>query len=86
MIRIRSYPGGPRCWVLGQRVHHGSVGCVLVLGLFRHHTRVAALLGVGLALHDRRDWRVWFARERLPAISSTPSELSHKLSKSSTPR
>jgi len=38
-----------RVWILGQRVHHGTVGI---------------LLAMLLTYHDRRDWKVWFVRER----------------------
>lgn len=65
-VVVRSYPLGPRVWVAGQRVHHGSVGiALLAAGLRRHRTLLAA--GLLLAAHDRRDWRAWFAREGVPA-------------------
>lgn len=52
MIVIRSYPTGVRLWVLGQRTHHGLVGCLLIAA------------GLVLALHDRQDAQFWFKRER----------------------
>lgn len=39
-----------RVWVLGQRVHHGSVGVLL------------SFIGAILAWHDRRDYSFWFVR------------------------
>lgn len=67
-LAVRSYPRGPRLWVLGQRIHHGAVGSVLLAAaLTRPKLRRLALAGAALALHDRADWRVWFARELLPA-------------------
>lgn len=66
---VRSYPQGPRVWVIGQRVHHGATGCALVgLAAVTHrHRAIIAACGVLLAAHDRRDWSVWFAREGVPA-------------------
>lgn len=66
-VVVRQYPQGRRVWLLGQRCHHGSVGCLLVLASFRGSLRLAALLGAALAYHDRADWRAWFAREGVPA-------------------
>lgn len=67
LVVIRSYPNGPRVWVCGQRLHHGTTGALAVLLLRRR--RWAALGALALCLHDRRDWRVWFSREKLPATS-----------------
>lgn len=63
---VRSYPQGPRVWVLGQRVHHGAVGCVFALAAAtnRRHRLALSACGALLAAHDRHDWRVWFRRER----------------------
>jgi hypothetical protein len=41
-----------RCWLLGQRAHHGAVGVCLVA------------LGTALAVHDRTDARDWFRWDR----------------------
>jgi hypothetical protein len=68
-VVVRSYPLGPRVWIGGQRVHHGSVGiALLAAGLRKHRTLLAA--GLLLAAHDWRDWRVWFMRESIPPASS----------------
>ncbi len=68
LVALRSYPEGPRLWVLEQRVHHGATGLALMAAaLSRPRLRMAAVLGAMLALHDRRDWKVWFVRELLPA-------------------
>lgn len=40
-----------RVWVWGWRLHHGLVGCVLVV------------VGVALAAHDFKDRWVWIHRE-----------------------
>ena len=49
--RVIGYDGpNRRVWILGQRIHHGSVGCI------------AICLGALLALHDWKDRAVWFAR------------------------
>jgi hypothetical protein len=55
-----------RCWIAGQRVHHGLTGCVLVATGAATHRRVLTATGVMLMLHDRADWRDWFRRERTP--------------------
>lgn len=76
LVVVRRYPTGPRCWVAGQRVHHGASGLVAGVALLaRRHPRLAALTLLAVA-HDRADWRVWFAREKVPAITldtTTPS-------------
>lgn len=66
LVAVRSYPEGPRVWICGQRVHHGAWAVLLAPVLARKHRRLAAVATV-LALHDRHDWRVWFAREGVPA-------------------
>lgn len=65
-VVVKRYPQGPRVWLAGQRVHHGSVGCALLLAAGRKHRRLLAA-GLLLAAHDRHDWRVWFTRECVPA-------------------
>lgn len=76
LATVRSYPRGPRLWVLGQRIHHGGVGCALIgAALARPRLRGLAVVGAALALHDRADWRVWFARELLPASVTDRTEL-----------
>jgi hypothetical protein len=62
---VLSYPQGPRCWIGGQRVHHGATGALMVAAGLRW--RPLALLGLALCAHDRHDWRVWFVREAIPA-------------------
>lgn len=67
VVVVRSYPQGPRVWIAGQRVHHGLTGllvALVLLGARRRGLAAACLLAV---LHDRRDWRVWLAREAIPA-------------------
>lgn len=66
ILRVLSYPNGPRVWVLNQRAHHGATGALLATGLVLARHRRMALLGLLMCAHDRRDWRVWFARERCP--------------------
>lgn len=70
MLAIRSYPQGPRVWFVNQRVHHGAAGVALLAAALpvRRQRAALALLGVALVTHDRADWRVWFSREKLPAI------------------
>lgn len=62
-VRIVRSATGPRCWVAGQRVHHGLTGCACVAaGVLLHNKRLTAA-GLALMLHDHADWRDWFKRE-----------------------
>lgn len=66
-LHIIKHPNGPRLYVGGLRVHHGTTGLMLsALGL---GARRRALVGLGLvlAVHDRHDTRVWLRVERIPA-------------------
>lgn len=67
LVAVRSYPLGPRVWVLNQRIHHGATGCVILAAaaIARKRARPLIAAGIALALHDRHDWRVWFARESI---------------------
>lgn len=86
IVRILSYPQGPRVWIAGQRVHHGATGCVLAAALAHHHPRLA-LLALAAVAHDRHDWREWFKRETVPAgivqdrVSILTQSLDSQLSK-----
>jgi hypothetical protein len=55
VIEIERNAHGPRVRALGQRVHHGAIGCLLTLN---GRTRP---VGIALVLHDLHDARVWFA-------------------------
>jgi hypothetical protein len=81
IVAVRSYPQGPRVWVAGQRVHHGSVGVVVTLAaITSRRARLAALVGAALVAHDRHDWKVWFVREALPIIERAGEVLDTELS------
>lgn len=67
IIVVRRYPQGPRCWVAGQRIHHGASGLVIAAALTLLRRRRLALLALVAVLDDRHDWRIWFAREGIPA-------------------
>lgn len=67
VVVVHRYPSGPRCWIAGQRIHHGASGLLACVALLaRRHPRLAALALLAAA-HDRHDWRVWFTREKMPA-------------------
>jgi hypothetical protein len=73
IVRVVSYPQGPRVWIVGQRCHHGATGAVLIVAALGRHGRARTagiLTGLLLCAHDRHDWRVWFAREKLPALGA----------------
>ena len=72
---MRRYPQGLRVWVFGQRIHHGATGVTLCAAAIRTRSLRLAALGALLALHDRADWRVWFARELLPASVTHRTQL-----------
>lgn len=70
-LTIRSYPAGPRCWVFGQRVHHGATGCMLVAAGLAAHRAGLGVVGLLLCLHDRADVREWFRRAGLDSLANT---------------
>ncbi len=56
-----------RCWVLGLRLHHGTVGCGLVAVGFwlpDPYGPLVLAFGVALAVHDWPDRRFWFRAVR----------------------
>jgi hypothetical protein len=56
---IVRHPWGPRVYLVGLRVHHGSAGCALALvGLARRRLWVAAI-AAAMIVHDAGDfpWR-----------------------------
>lgn len=56
MTGVLRHPSGPRVYLAGRRVHHGSSGiAVLVVGLAcGSPTAVAA--GIAAVIHDRKDF------------------------------
>jgi hypothetical protein len=66
VIVVRSYPRGPRCWIIDQRVHHGAAGLALLLAGVTGRRRYVMLAGLLLCAHDRRDVTVWLRREHCP--------------------
>lgn len=59
MIRIDRHPNGPRVYLAGLRVHHGSAGLLLgVIATLTGHRRLAAGVTT-LVVHDAADfpWR-----------------------------
>ena len=81
IVTVRRYPQGPRCWVAGQRVHHGAVATVAAVALYAAKRRRLAAAVLLVAAHDRHDWRVWFAREGVPCVTKiTHTALDSELS------
>lgn len=70
-VIIRRHPSGPRCWVVGQRVHHGATGCVLLAAALLLRRRALLAAGLVLCAHDRADARVWFRRAGLDSLADT---------------
>jgi hypothetical protein len=53
---VVKHPFGPRVYLAGHRVHHGSAGLALAaLALAAHRPRLAAI-GLVLLAHDARDF------------------------------
>ena len=55
VLRLDRHPAGPRLYVAGRRVHHGSAGAIGALTLARRHPLLGAIC-VALLWHDRRDF------------------------------
>jgi len=53
------HPSGPRVYIAGLRVHHGSAGCALGLAALIARSPWLAGAALALVLHDARDfpWR-----------------------------
>lgn len=71
LLHVERHPTGPRCWVLGQRVHHGTTGLALIAAGIATRKRALSVIGLALIAHDRADARRWFAREGLDRPLST---------------
>lgn len=59
MTGVLRHPHGPRVYVAGRRVHHGSAGAVLAILGARTHRPILTALGLVGVIHDRADfpWR-----------------------------
>lgn len=61
MIRVLRHPSGPRVYVAGLRLHHGTVGVALIVGgaTVRRRAKVAAAAAAAgaLLLAHRREYR-----------------------------
>ncbi len=56
IVKVASNPRGPRVYIVGKRVHHGSGGALLALAALKMRQRkVAALLAIW-AITDWRDF------------------------------
>jgi hypothetical protein len=69
MKLVRYCPVERRLWIATQRCHHGVVGIILcVSGIVMIDKGavgcLAIVLGALLIVHDRKDYKVWFAREK----------------------
>lgn len=72
LVFVERHENGPRLYVLRQRVHHGATGLAIVglCSLLRGKARRGILVGLLAMVHDRRDLRVWLAREVLPELGA----------------
>jgi hypothetical protein len=59
MTGFMSHPSGPRLYVRGVRVHHGSAGCALALAGVARREPLVALAGLAMVIDDLADfpWR-----------------------------
>jgi hypothetical protein len=56
MTGVINHPHGPRVYVAGRRLHHGSVGLALaIVAAAAHRPRLAAI-GLVLLAHDAADF------------------------------
>jgi hypothetical protein len=57
MVRIDKHENGPRVYLAGKRLHHGTVGLGLtVTALKIKKLRPLALVGLAMIYHDRHDF------------------------------
>jgi hypothetical protein len=56
MTGVVRHPYGPRVYLAGWRIHHGSFGLALALTAVAVHRRRVALIGLALIAHDARDF------------------------------
>ena len=62
LIEFEKNTEGPRLRICGQRIHHGASSLILTtICAAIPRTRLIAPLFLLGALHDRHDWRLWFA-------------------------
>ncbi|MQA76494.1 MAG: hypothetical protein GEU88_19590 [Solirubrobacterales bacterium] len=59
MTGIVHHPWGPRLYLAGLRVHHGSAGCALALAGLKRHAPLLTVAGLVMVLDDLADfpWR-----------------------------
>lgn len=67
VARIIRHPNGPRLYVGGLRVHHGTTGLLVAAAGLGSRSRPLVALGLLLAAHDRHDTALWLRVERFPA-------------------
>jgi hypothetical protein len=61
MVKLIKHERGPRLYLIGKRVHHGSVGVGLTLTVLlaaskQRRLRPLALLGLAMIAHDIKDF------------------------------
>jgi hypothetical protein len=56
MTGVVRHPHGPRVYLAGRRIHHGSVGLALAAAAVAVHRPRVALIGLALVAHDARDF------------------------------
>lgn len=61
LVRLERHPNGPRVALAGQRLHHGAAGVLVAALGARARSPLLCAAGACLAIHDRHDWRWWFA-------------------------
>lgn len=59
MTGVVRHPDGPRVYVAGVRIHHGSAGCALALAALARRDLLLAAAGIALVADDLADfpWR-----------------------------
>lgn len=59
MTGVVRHPCGPRLYLVGRRVHHGTVGCLLLAAATAMRRPWLAAVGAAVVAHDAADfpWR-----------------------------
>lgn len=56
VVRVDRHPYGPRVYLAGRRIHHGSAGLVLAVALRAARRRKLSYLALLAVAHDARDF------------------------------
>ena len=82
MIEVVRHPFGPRVYLAGRRVHHGSAGIGVALLALATRRPLLAAFGLAMSAHDARDFP-WRDRDNHPPRSGgAPSRTTVQIERS----